>query len=127
MRAAEVLGADFAYLGTRFIATHESGATPEYKEMVVTSSEEDIIESAHFTGVPANYLRPSIVRAGLDPEALGVRAEKKFDHREKTEETKAWRDIWAAGQGVRSISKVQSVAEVVADLKAAYDAARNTP
>lgn len=93
----------------------------------VESSEEDIILSAHFTGVPAHYLRPSIVKAGLDPDALGVRAEKKFDHREKTEETKAWRDIWAAGQGVRAIKRVQTVAELVKDLAADYLAARSTP
>ncbi|MEO8500823.1 MAG: nitronate monooxygenase [Vicinamibacteria bacterium] len=127
VRAAEVLGADFAYLGTRFIATAESQAKDEYKQMLIDSSEEDIILSAHFTGVPAHYLRPSIVRAGLDPDALGVRAEKKFDHREKTEETKAWRDIWAAGQGVGAIKRVQTVMELVADLKAGYIAARSTP
>jgi nitronate monooxygenase len=126
IRAAEVLGADFAYLGTRFIPTEESGAKPGYKQMIVDSSEEDIIQSAHFTGVPANYLRPSIVSAGLDPDSLGVRAEKKFDHREKTEETKAWRDIWAAGQGVRAIKSVTSVAEAVAALKTDYEAARQT-
>lgn len=127
IRAAEVLGADFAYLGTRFIPTEESSAKPGYKQMIVDSSEEDIVLSAHFTGVPANYLRPSIVNAGLDPDALGTRAEKKFDHREKTEETKAWRDIWAAGQGVRTIRSVMSVAEVVRGLKADYEAARQTP
>ena len=127
VRAAEVLGADFAYLGTRFIATAESQAGDEYKQMLVESSEEDIILSAHFTGVPAHYLKPSIVRAGLDPEALGVRAEKKFDHREKSEETKAWRDVWAAGQGVRAIKRVQTVAELVRDLEADYIAARSTP
>ena len=127
VRAAEVLGADFAYLGTRFIATTESLAPAEYKQMLVESSEEDIILSAHFTGVPAHYLKPSIVKAGLDPGALGVRAEKKFDHREKTEETKAWRDIWAAGQGVRAIKRVQPAAELVRDLAAEYLAARSTP
>jgi len=127
VRAAEVLGADFAYLGTRFIATAESRAKDEYKQMLIDSSEEDIILSAHFTGVPAHYLRPSIVKAGLDPDALGVRAEKKFDHRERTEETKAWRDIWAAGQGVRAIKSVQTVAELVKDLAAGYRAARSTP
>jgi len=127
VRAAEVLGADFAYLGTRFIAAAESRARDEYKQMLIDSSEEDIILSAHFTGVPAHYLKPSIVKAGLDPDALGVRAEKKFDHREKTEETKAWRDIWAAGQGVGAIKRVQTVAELVKDLAADYLAARSTP
>ncbi|MCB2109080.1 MAG: nitronate monooxygenase [Rhodobacteraceae bacterium] len=126
VRAVEVLGADFAYVGTRFIATTESRAPQGYKDMLVAATEEDIILSAHFTGVPANYLKPSIVRAGLDPENLGVRAEKKFDSRGsgKNDETKAWRDIWSAGQGARATTKIHPAAELVSELKAGYDAAR---
>ncbi|MEI6667080.1 MAG: nitronate monooxygenase [Acidobacteriota bacterium] len=126
VRAAEVLGADFAYLGTRFIAAQESRATDAYKQMVVDSTEEDVMLSAHFTGVPANYLKPSIVNAGLDPETLSVGSEKPFDHRNSLGgEAKAWRDIWSAGQGVRATTRVQSVADIVAELKADYLAGRN--
>jgi nitronate monooxygenase len=127
LRARHGVGPGDPYLGTRFIAAAESRAGDEYKRMLVGSTEEDIILSAHFTGVPAHYLRPSIVRAGLAPEALGVRAEKKFDHRGKTAETEAWRDIWAAGPGVGAIKRVQTAAEIVADLKADYRAARSAP
>lgn len=126
VRALEVLGAAFAYIGTRFIATTESMASDGYRQMLVDTTEEDIILTAHFTGVPAHYLRPSIVKAGLDPAQLGVRAEKKFDSRgdPRSTETKAWRDIWSAGQGVRAITKVQPVADLVAELKAGYDRAK---
>lgn len=125
VRAAEVLGATFGYIGTRFIPTRESMAPPGHKDMIVSSTEEDIICTAHFTGVPANYLRPSIVNAGLDPAQLGVRADKKFDSRgADNQETKAWRDIWSAGQGVRAVKSVLPVAQLVAELKAGYDRAR---
>ena len=126
--AAEVLGATFGYIGTRFIATSESIAAEGHKQMLVDTTEEDIICTAHFTGVPANYLKPSIVKAGLDPAQLGVRAEKKFDSRgAATDETKAWRDIWSAGQGVRAIKGVVSVADLVAELKSGYDKAKLVP
>ena len=123
IRAVEALGGAFAYIGTRFIATDESLAAGGYRQMLIDSTEEDIQLTAHFTGVPAHYLRPSIVRAGLDPTQLGVRAEKKFDSKgdPKSDETKAWRDIWSAGQGVRSITKVVPAAALVAELKAGYD------
>ncbi|MFL2770762.1 MAG: NAD(P)H-dependent flavin oxidoreductase [Rhodospirillaceae bacterium] len=131
IRAAEVLGADFAYLGTRFIPTNESMASDKYKQMLVDSTEEDIFITAHFTGVPANYLRPSIENAGLNPDNLGVREEKRFDSRAKnsseSEEPKAWRDIFSAGQGLRTINTVQSVAALVSDLKKGYDAAKPKP
>ncbi|MDX2143730.1 MAG: nitronate monooxygenase [Rhodospirillaceae bacterium] len=128
VRAAEVLGATFAYVGTRFIATKESIAAEGHKQMLVDCTEDDIICTAHFTGVPANYLKPSIVKAGLDPAQLGVRPEKKFDSRGAADgEAKAWRDIWSAGQGVRSIKSVLTAAELVAELKRGYDAARAIP
>lgn len=126
VRAVEVLGADFAYVGTRFIATVESQASAGYKRMLVDCTEEDLILTAHFTGVPANYLRPSLEAAGLKPEDLGVRTEKKFDHR-GSDEAKAWRDIWAAGQGVRQVKDAPTVAELVGLLRAEYTAARATP
>ena len=129
IRAAEVLGADFAYLGTRFIPTTESMANDKYKKMLVDSTEEDVILTAHFTGVPANYLRPSIENAGIDPDKLSVRKEKKFDSRgdKKNEAAKAWKDIFSAGQGLRAIEQVQSVSDLVADLKAGYDKAKARP
>ncbi len=124
IRAAEVLGADLAYLGTRFIPTDESQANDAYQQMLVDSTEEDLVLTAHFTGVPANYLRPSIEAAGIDPEKLGVREEKKFDSRG---ESKAWKDIFSAGQGLRAIDRVQSTASLVAQLKAEYDVAKGKP
>jgi nitronate monooxygenase len=124
IRAAEVLGADFAYLGTRFIATEESQANDKYRQILVDSTEEDLILTAHFTGVPANYLRPSIEAAGIDPSTLSVREEKKFDSRGGS---KAWRDIFSAGQGLRAIDKVQSTAALVSQLTAEYDAAKTKP
>ncbi len=122
VRAVEVLGADFAYVGTRFIATAESQADARYKRMLVDSTEEDLLLTAHFTGVPANYLKPSIEAAGLNPAELGVRAERKFDHR-GSDEAKAWRDIWAAGQGVRQVKDAPPVAELVDSLRREYLAA----
>lgn len=128
VRAAEVLGATFAYVGPRFIATKESIAAEGHKQMLVETTEEDIICTAHFTGVPANYLKPSIVKAGLDPAQLGTRADKKFDSRGSADqETKAWRDIWSAGQGVGAIKSILSAADLVTELKAGYDKACRQP
>lgn len=128
VRAAEVLGADFGYLGTRFIATEESLAPESYRDMLVEATEEDIILSAHFTGVPANYLKTSIIKAGLDPDTLKPRKDKSFDSRhEGPEKNKAWKDIWSAGQGVRAVDKVQPIAELVEQLKHEYDIAKAKP
>lgn len=128
VRAAEVLGADFGYLGTRFIATDESLAPESYREMLVDATEEDIILSAHFTGVPANYLKTSIIKAGLDPDTLKPRKDKNFDSRhEGPEKNKAWKDIWSAGQGVRAVDKVQPVASLVDQLKKEYELAKAKP
>jgi nitronate monooxygenase len=125
VRAAEVLGANFAYVGTRFIACAESLASATYKQMLVDCTEEDVLLSSHFTGVPANYLLPSIVKAGLDPDKLGVRAEKQFDNNDDPDDSapRAWRDIWSAGHGVRAIERVQSAAELVAELRVDYERA----
>lgn len=124
VRAVEVLGADFAYVGTRFIAAAESLAPDAYRQMLIEATEEDIILTAHFTGVPAHYMRASIVAAGLDPAQLGVRAEKRFDSKiaGSAGEVKAWRDIWSAGHGARAVKKVITAAELVAELKAGYAA-----
>ncbi len=123
VRAAEVLGADFGYLGTRFIATEESLAPDSYRTMLVDATEEDIMLTAHFTGVPANYLKTSIIAAGLDPASLEARKDKSFERHEG----KAWKDIWSAGQGVRAVDKIQPVATLVAQLKAEYDTAKAKP
>lgn len=123
--AAEAMGADFAYIGTRFIATHEANADAAYKQMLVDSSASDIVYSNLFTGVHGNYLRGSIENSGLDPDNLpeGDKSSMKFGSGGSSK-SKAWRDIWGAGQGVGNIETVQSTAEVVAELKADYLAAR---
>ncbi|MBL8628550.1 MAG: nitronate monooxygenase [Rhodospirillaceae bacterium] len=124
VRAAEVLGADFGYMGTRFIATEESLASDHYRDMLAKSTEEDIVLTPHFTGVPANYLKASITNMGLDPSQLTA-GERNFDSAGlSNQKVKAWRDIWSAGHGVRAIKKTVSVADLVADLKRGYDAAR---
>jgi nitronate monooxygenase len=119
--AARALGADLAYLGTRFIATAEANAVADYKQMLVDSRAEDIVYTSLFTGVEGNYLRGSITRAGLDPGNLAVRDKTvmNFD----SAATKAWKDIWGAGQSVSGIHEVASVASVVDKLELEYRAA----
>jgi nitronate monooxygenase len=121
VRAAEVLGADLAYMGTRFIATRESLASDAYRQMLVAGTIEDIVLSPFFTGVPANYLLPSIVQAGIDPRELG-KANPQISFDNPDARAKAWKDIWSAGQGVGAVHAVQSVAELVAELRQGYDA-----
>jgi Dioxygenases related to 2-nitropropane dioxygenase len=109
--AAEAMGADLAYIGTRFIATKESLASDEYKAMLVRSKAADIVYTPAISGVPANFLRPSIVAAGLDPDNLP--AHRRLD---MNNEVKAWKNIWSAGQGVGAIDEVLPVAELCARL-----------
>ncbi|BCJ85643.1 hypothetical protein skT53_06280 [Effusibacillus dendaii] len=97
--AAEILGADLAYMGTRFIATSESFASKEYHEMLIESTLEDLVYTDAFSGVNANYLIPSIKRAGLDPDQLQKKGSVDFSEMNHSD-SKAWRDIWSAGQGV---------------------------
>lgn len=118
--AARAVGADLAYIGSAFIATQEAGAAPEYKQMVVDAVADDIIYTNLFTGVHGNYLRPSIVRAGLDPDNLAVSDPTKMDFVEIGDETKAWRDIWGCGQGIGAVDAIVPVAELVARLRAEY-------
>jgi len=118
IRAAQVLGADLAYMGTRFIATTESMVSEVQKQMVVSSSSEDIFASDAFTGVNANWLRPSVVAAGHDPQAL-PRGQVDFSRQDQ----KRWRDLWSAGQGVGSVDRICPVAGVVEQLLAEYHAA----
>lgn len=123
--AAQALGADLAYIGTRFIATREANASDEYKQALIDARAEDIVYTNLFTGVHGNYLRSSIERAGLDPDNL-PQADKRLmsfgsggSHR-----SKAWRDIWGAGQGTGQIHDVPTTAELVARLAAEYEAAK---
>ncbi|MDN5572015.1 MAG: nitronate monooxygenase family protein [Propionibacteriaceae bacterium] len=123
--AARALGADLAYLGTRFVATKESLASDAYRAMLVDASAGDVVYTAGVSTVGANFLRASLVAAGLDPEALPVPERPDLTHltNPSPSDAKAWRDIWSAGQGVAGIDDVPSVAELVDRLVAEYDAA----
>lgn len=123
--AARAAGADFAYVGSAFLATTEANNQPAYKQMVADSAASDIVYSNLFTGVHGNYLRGSIAAAGLDPDDLAVSdpSAMSFGSSDNTD-AKAWKDIWGAGQGIGAIRDVQSVAALVAQLKAEYDQAR---
>jgi nitronate monooxygenase len=118
--AARAMGADFAYLGTRFIATHEAMADEGFKEMIVKTSASDIVYTPAISGVNANFLRPSIAAAGRDPDNLTVDANSAL-HLEG--EARVWKDIWSAGQGVGGIHDIPSTADLCARLAAEYRAA----
>ena len=124
--AAEAIGADLAYVGTRFIATTEARADARYKQMIVDSSAADIVYTPFFTGVPGNYMRGSITAGGYDPENLPLRdkTSMNFASAEAGGKVKAWRDIWGAGQSVGQIGDVLPVADVVARMAAEYRAAK---
>jgi nitronate monooxygenase len=124
--AAQAAGADLAYIGSAFIATQEANADERYKQMIVDSSAADIVYSNLFTGVHGNYLRESIVNAGLDPEALPQSDPSKMNFGSGGgSKAKAWRDIWGAGQGVGAIKRVVPAAELVARFIDEYQAARH--
>jgi len=114
IRAARILGADFAYVGSAFIATQEANAVERYKAMITSASAEDIVYSNLFTGVHGNYLKPSKMSFGTD--ASGERAKPK-----------AWKEIWGSGQGVGSIGKIVPAAELIARFKKEYDEAKDPP
>ena len=124
--SAIALGADFAYLGTRFIATEEANAEPEYKKMLEESAAKDIVYSSLFTGVLGNYLKPSIENAGMDPENLpdADKTSMNFGSGGNTD-SKAWKDIWGSGQGIGSIQDSPTVSELVGRLKKEYEEAFN--
>jgi len=126
VRAAEVLGADLAYMGTRFIATRESMAPEAYKRMVVDSAAQDIVYTDAISGTNANFLWPSLQKAGFSREQLTLSL-GKGKLKELGDEAKAWRDVWSAGQGVATIHDVPSTAELVARLSAEYRAACRLP
>jgi nitronate monooxygenase len=120
--AAKMLGADFAYIGTRFIATQEANAEPEYKQCLIDSAAEDIIYSSLFTGVHGNYLKPSVVNAGLDPNNLpdADKTAMNFGSGGNTD-AKAWKDIWGSGQGIGSIQDAPPAGDLIARLKQEYE------
>ena len=120
--AALAMGADFAYIGSRWLATKESNVSDAYREAIVDSSAADVVYTNLFTGVHGNYLKKSIVNAGLDPDALPESDKSKMSFGSGS--AKAWRDIWGAGQGVGLMDDVPTVAEMVARLKAEFDAAK---
>ena len=120
--AAQAMGADFAYIGSAFIATHEARAAEEYKQAVVDCNSDDVVYSNLFTGVHGNYLAPSIRAAGLDPDNLPESDPSKMNF--GGDAKKAWKDIWGCGQGIGSITSVVSTAERVAQFKREYQAAR---
>lgn len=125
VRAAEILGAELSYMGTRFIATEESIAFEPYKRMVVDSNFSDLILTNSISGAHAYYLRPSIIAAGLDPDNLAAKNSMDLTGAEK--KVKAWKDIWSAGQGVGTIHKIEPLADIVDRLDAEYQAAKATP
>jgi len=121
--AAEAIGADFAYIGTRFIATREANAVDTYKQMIVQSSAADILYTPFFSGVHGNYLKPSVAAAGLDPDHLPS-VDKSSMNFASDRPAKAWKDIWGAGQGVGNIDDVPATAELVDRLIKEYGQAR---
>ena len=120
--AAQAMGADFAYIGSAFIATHEARAADGYKQAIVDSNSDDIVYSNLFTGVHGNYLAPSIRAAGLDPENLPVSDPSKMNF--GGDAKKAWKDIWGCGQGIGAVGAVVSTAERVGTMRREYAAAR---
>ncbi len=120
--AAQAMGADFAYIGSAFIATQEARASEAYKQSIVDSNSDDIVYSNLFTGVHGNYLAPSIRNAGMDPANLPESDPSKMNF--GGDKTKAWKDIWGCGQGIGAIHQVQTTADFVAQLKRQYAAAK---
>jgi nitronate monooxygenase len=123
--AAQALGADMAYVGTRFLATTEARVLPEYKQMIVESGSDDVVYTSLFTGVRGNYLKKSVAAAGFDPEQLPEADKSKMNFGSQGNmDKKAWRDIWSAGQGVGNIRDVLPARALVARMVAEYAEAR---
>ncbi|SEO93604.1 nitronate monooxygenase [Salinihabitans flavidus] len=121
--AALAVGADLGYIGSPFIATTEANAVEDYKAMIVASGAEDIVTSSLFTGVSGNYLRPSITRAGLDPEALPEGDVSTMNFKDQGSKPKAWKEIWGAGQGIGAVREVTGAADLIARIEGEYHAA----
>jgi nitronate monooxygenase len=122
--AAQAMGADLAYIGSAFIATTEANAPDAYKQMIVDSSAGDIVYSDLFTGIHGNYLKPSVLAAGMDPDNLPQSDPSTMNFAGGSSKAKAWKDIWGAGQGVGGVHEIVPVAELVARLKGEYDEAK---
>lgn len=123
--AAQAMGADLAYIGSAFIATDEARADQRYKEMIVSSRADDIVYSSLFTGVHGNYLKPSIIAAGMDPNALPESDPSTMNFGGgDSAKAKAWKEIWGCGQGIGAVKEIVPAAELIARLRREYDAAR---
>ncbi len=122
--AAQAMGADYAYIGSPFIATHEARASDAYKEMIASSGASDIVYSNYFTGIHGNYLKGSIQQAGMDPDNLPEADPTKMDFDNATTGAKAWKDIWGAGQGIGAVKSVVPTAELVERLAGEYKSAK---
>lgn len=122
--SAQAMGADMAYIGTPFIATPEARAVDDYKQMIVDSSAKDIVYSNYFTGIPGNYLKPSIANSGMDPENLPEADPSKMNFDGDKAGPKAWKEIWGSGQGIGAVKEVQPVSELVDRLEREYTAAK---
>lgn len=118
--SARVMGADYAYVGTRFIVAEESSAVSDYKQMVMDAGIDDVLYTDAFSGVPANILIPSLIKEGIDPNSLQSRETIDLSH---LVDVKAWRDIWSAGQGVTAVKARAKTAEIVEELRREYEAA----
>ena len=127
IRAAEILGADLSYLGTRFIATQESRAADEYKAMLLHGSSSDLMYTPDIAGVAANWMIESMVSVGLDPADLPKPVAAKMSHSHLPDGVKPWKNLWSAGQGIDLIDDIPSVAELVARLRREYVVACETP
>ncbi len=123
--AAQAMGADLAYIGSAFIATDEARADDAYKQMIADSEAKDIIYSNLFTGIHGNYLKPSIARAGMNPDELPEADPSKMDFGSGSDKPKAWKEIWGAGQGIGAVKEVVPAAELIERLKREYGEAKS--
>jgi nitronate monooxygenase len=122
--AAQAMGADLAYIGSAFIATNEANSQPEYKQMLVEGAADDIVYTNYFTGVHGNYLKPAIVRAGMDPDAIPQSDASKMNFSGGSSKPKSWKEIWGSGQGIAAVKEVVSATDLIARLSKEYAAAR---
>ena len=122
--AAQVLGADLGYIGSPFIATSEANADDAYKQMIIEGGAEDIVTSSLFTGISGNYLKPSIAKAGMDPNTLDTAGPEAMNFDKGSSKPKVWKEIWGSGQGIGAVKNVAPVAELVDRLEREYNAAR---
>ncbi len=122
--AAQAMGADFGYIGSAFIASDEANAVDGYKQMIVDSGASDIVYSNYFTGIHGNYLKPSIIAAGMDADNLPEADKSKMDFGAATSGAKAWKDIWGAGQGIGAVKSIEPIAKIVDRLESEYMAAK---